>query len=207
MKSKILVFIALMILLNFSLCEDELVFTQEYGYASGGADWKPELCTKGESQSPIDIPTIDTLFMEDWNVEFDLKDSLDVKTEYNSMMLALDYKEGSLSFNKKETHSTWQVKGVQFHAPGEHKIDGFGFDLEMHVVFQNDKDARRLLVVAVPFIRDKDLLANNDFINQLNIENLNQQEPVTRDVKFTNFFDELAGEPVFAYKGSLTLPP
>ena len=113
----------------------------KWGYtAENGPDvWgqlNPEytLCAEGTHQSPIDLvnptPTkLPTIFYE-------YHPATGVDIHHNGHTIEVAYPEGS-GIQIDGTH--YQLLQFHFHAPSEHTVAGKPFDMEMHLVHENEE--------------------------------------------------------------------
>ena len=110
-----------------------------------------------------------------------------------------------------ESMKAKQFEPLQFHmhAPSEHTIDGYLYDLELHIVHKNEQ-ATELSVIGIFFDIKKGGNQSNWFLEQLlegNKEadqNGNWKAPKL-DIK--KLVDGLNNRKIYHYEGSLTTPP
>jgi carbonic anhydrase len=97
--------------------------------------------------------------------------------------------------------TSYSLRQFHFHSPSEHRIDGRSFDMEIHLVHQNDEG--RIAVVAVLL----DVGLENPTLERLWAELPQRVGQVSREVEL-NAVDLLPGRThYYLYEGSLTTPP
>jgi carbonic anhydrase len=95
------------------------------------------------------------------------------------------------------------------HAPSEHTIDGYLYDLELHIVHKNEK-ATELSVIGIFFDIKKGGNQSNWFLEQL----LEGSKEADKDgnwkapkLDIKKLVDGLNNRKFYHYEGSLTTPP
>lgn len=175
-------------------------------YNQSGHDWEDGHCEMGERQTPIHISSTDSFIETDSEAYGRLYDMLDTTLEYHHHMLQADYTKGEFHLRHINGETHWKSLQFHFHSPSEHHIDHTQYDLELHVVFQNEQEPGRLLVTGIFFQRDPELKERNEFLDTLNIDEV--QEGINRrDVKIGGIYQKFIGKKVYNYVGSLTTPP
>ncbi|OQS06250.1 hypothetical protein THRCLA_01708 [Thraustotheca clavata] len=160
---------------------------------------EPEL----KSQSPIDIPQLSGVpNNKNVDVAFPQTSNGVLRNEGETLKLFWDGGKGSHLNLKDKTFSALQF---HFHAPSEHRVRGYQYPFEMHIVHQaTDKS---LAVLGVLFEVDPN---DNDFLNQV-WPSISQLGDKGTNVSVSN----IAGSTLnigdntgfFRYQGSLTTPP
>lgn len=110
-----------------------------------------------------------------------------------------------------ETKVAKQYTPLQFHyhAPSEHTIDGYLYDLELHIVHKNDS-AGELSVIGIFFDMKKGGNKTNPFLEEYLDGHLKPDaqggwKSPKIDVK--KLVDGLNNRKIYHYDGSLTTPP
>ena len=77
-----------------------------------------------------------------------------------------------------ESTKTYIPQNIHFHAPSDHTLNGYHFDLEMHIV-HIEKHTRQLgAVVAIMFDREKGGTKTNPFLKTLSPEFMNDSDKI-----------------------------
>ncbi|XP_020523871.1 alpha carbonic anhydrase 5 [Amborella trichopoda] len=206
---------SLFILLSFYpflvSCEDH-VEKAEFSYVEGSSNgpkyWgrvRPEwvACSNGTTQSPIDIIHANAIY------DPRLK-SLKARYEPAHATLANSGHDIGLEWEKGSAGAI-HINGTQFlleefhwHSPSEHTLDGYRYELEMHMVHRSADG--RIAVVAMIYkvgLQDHFLLKVMDEIDDINDEKGSEEKVglVNPDHAI-----DLERESYYRYFGSLTTP-
>ncbi len=154
----------------------------DYSNVKGWGEENP-MCAEGTSQSPINIVSSSAKPVNN-------PAHLDV----SKIMVASKVEHGSVEFNRgfiQIDETKYMLKGLHFHAPTEHTIDGKQYDLEGH--FVHSTASGDLAVIGVMF-------------------KVGAENPVIKDILENNLKVNAsalipAGSGYFNYSGSLTTPP
>ena len=173
-----------------------------YAGANGPSHWgdldaKNSACKLGHEQSPIDIRS--TQKDEPQPIEFNYRPS-PLKIMNNGHTIQIDYAPGStLSVGGQE----YEVLQFHFHQPGEHRVQGRAYDMEMHIVH---KDAQGHTAVVAVLMRKGN---ENPSLQGLWTHLPPAPGPKQRIAQASiNVADLLpAGRSYYAFEGSLTTPP
>lgn len=153
-------------------------------------------CSKGTSQSPIDITGATGGKLS--KISFDYKPTK-LNILNNGHTVQVNYDKGS---SIKVGGKTYRLLQFHFHTPSEHMVDGRSFGMEMHLVHKSNKG--ELAVVGVLLDKGSENLAFKTIWDNLP-EKANQKKSVNASV---NVADLLPGNKAYyAYSGSLTTPP
>lgn len=114
------------------------IFAADYGYSgsTGPAFWGNinETCTKGENQSPIDIPYDEFIkFNKPDYVEFYNVNNVDIENKGHNIEIS-----NNLNAKLKISDNEYNLLQFHFHTPSEHRIDGIHHDVEAHFVFADN---------------------------------------------------------------------
>lgn len=121
-----------------------------YAGKTGPANWGKlekdfEVCTEGVAQSPVDIPDAKVRKGDFPSLLFNYKPSA-LTFDENPRMLEAKFAPGSyVSLDS----SVYQLVSIEFHRPGEHKIDGKGFDAEAHLIHRTPEKRMGVIVVLI----------------------------------------------------------
>lgn len=203
MKKIIIVIYSVFILSAFHVCaqednvhnnKDEEVHWLDYWE---NLDSDCSVCKNSGTQSPINISgcrkgDLDCL-------EFSYMET-PLKIINNGYTIKVEYERGStVTIDKKE----FTLLEFHFHHPSEHKISGDSYDMEMHLVHQNE--SKGFAVVSV-FIKEG---KHNDTIETIwknifeGIDKENKLIPITINAEALLPDDRT----YYYYYGSLTTPP
>jgi carbonic anhydrase len=110
-----------------------------------------------------------------------------------------------------ESRKAKQFIPLQFHyhAPSEHTIDGYLYDLEMHIVHKNES-AQELSVIGIFFDMKKGGNETNWFLEEFLENNTNTDDHGSWKVPkldIKKLVDRLNNRRIYHYEGSLTTPP
>lgn len=171
-----------------------------YGPKDGPAVWgqlssEYRLCAVGNRQSPIDI--VGATQAEVPAVVF----------HYQPMMLEVQHNGHTVEV--ASTSENWiEVGGVRydltqfhFHTPGEHTVEGRPFDMEVHLVHQNEEGT--LAVVGILVRRGGAHPVLDDLAAQL--PEPGESLAIEKKIAVSELLPEASR--IFRYEGSLTTPP
>ena len=112
----------------------------KWGYAAenGPAVWgqlsqEYILCGEGTHQSPIDLVNPTPTELPPISYEYNLATGVNI--HHNGHTIEVAYPEGS---GIQIDGTDYQLLQFHFHAPSEHTVDGKPFDMEMHLVHENE---------------------------------------------------------------------
>lgn len=178
-------------------------------------DW-PAAC-KGNSQSPIDIPSSTSPNVTQTNSVFRIirsyyKPISDISVEnFDNTKFKLDIVDGGdILVMKNNITYSYDLSDIHFHITSEHSFNGNNPMLEMHLVhykdfdyvarqgISKDPDTNTILYIAVMFDIGSTF---NSFIESLDLVKFN---PV-KNVNLTSFVDP--NKNYFYYSGGITTPP
>ncbi len=114
-----------------------------WGYEGEGApehwgDLKAEyeMCDAGMSQSPIDIDNTTGAELKSFKTNYK---NTPLKIVNNGHTIQVNYeKPGTYTIDGK----TFKLLQFHFHTPSEHTVDGKAYDMEVHLVHQNQDDGQ-----------------------------------------------------------------
>ena len=171
-----------------------------YGPEDGPAVWgrlssEYLLCAVGNRQSPIDI--VGATRAEVPAVVF----------HYQPMMLEVQHNGHTVEV--ASTSENWiEVGGARydltqfhFHTPGEHTVEGRPFDMEVHLVHQNEEGT--LAVVGILVRRGGEHPVLDDLAEQL--PEPGESLAIEKKIAVAELLPEASR--IFRYEGSLTTPP
>jgi carbonic anhydrase len=172
-----------------------------YEGATGPQQWgrlKPEFakCATGTRQSPIDLHDGFKVQLEP--IEFDYRPSAFRVVDNGHTVQALLATDNAIHVLGRR----YRLQQLHFHHPSETRVDGRGFDMELHLVHQDDEG--RLAVVAVLFDRGAPNAAVQQVWNNLPLEKFEEQ-PARVPLDVARLLPE--DRRYFTFMGSLTTPP
>jgi len=109
-----------------------------YNGATGPIAWHKlssdnELCATGKEQSPINIDnTITTVVGSSFN--YPPKANFTVVNNGYTIDSIPSVDEDATAFRSTLGGEEYELMGFHFHAPGEHRVNGLGYPLEVHFV-------------------------------------------------------------------------
>lgn len=193
--------IMMMILLNSYAHSDS---KQSLSYHQKGDDWEGH-CSEGHNQSPIDVPVSEVVATSNIFAHGTLRNMKNATLLYYHNELKVVYELGEFLLRSPEEESRWKSLQFHFHAPAEHHIDGYEYEVELHIVFQNVDDPHRLLVTGILLTTDPNA-ERNEFVNSLRLNFIREGE-YKRDIVLEGLYEKFSGAITYNYKGSLTAPP
>jgi len=195
------------------------VHAADWNYNSLGDDWGSvnELCATGKQQSPIDINTDNTQLAETLKIlkgtykNFEGLSGLYMLDKGYTIQANLP--GGISGGNGGYKRIFWnghsgQFESLQFHvhAPSEHTVNGYHFDLELHVVHLF-ADGTLGGVIGVFFDRKKGGETENFFVQEMISPDPTPSPGSRRDMHLGDFMAKLDTSKFWAYPGGLTTPP
>lgn len=124
-----------------------------------GEDWKD---CNGKEQSPINIVTNDVVTANLFDVSFGYNSST-VDIINNGHTVQFNYNAGSYITMNEIKYNLLQF---HFHTGSEHIVDGYRYDMEMHLVHQ-DPVTKNLIVVGVFFTEGEENNILTQYVNNL----------------------------------------
>ena len=175
-----------------------------YSGATGPQKWGKlakdyALCGTGQLQSPIDIPDADVRKGDIPPLLFNYKPA-PLRIIDTGHTIQVNYPPGSfLTVEGKR----YELASIDFHKPSEHKVNGKGHDMAMHLVHKGDNG--KLAVVAV-FL---DPGSDNEVIKTLwkNIPPTKGKEVVVESAQINALQLLPKNKDYYRLEGSLTTPP
>ena len=182
-----------------------IIFSTSLDYADQNT-W-PDYCTKGNYQSPIDIPKdseIDDdseynnrrVVIEEINYTTIEKTKVGYENEFSLSTPTLD--NGGIKVRINGTLFSYKVANIHFHLNSEHTINGENYPMEMHIVHSNENKDENNQYLVIGYIFDID--NENAFLNEIGLGSGEEVE----NVKISNI---VKNESLYYYKGGLTTPP
>lgn len=154
-----------------------------------------EACSKGKSQSPIDISGATDEDLPD--IAFSYKPSK-LNMENNGHTIQVNYDKGS---SIKVDGGDYELVQFHLHTPSEHTVAGKSFALENHLVHKNAKG--ELAVVGVLIEKGAENAAYKEIFANL----LKKEEKKSFDVTINAAELLPKDKTYYGYAGSLTTPP
>ncbi len=96
-----------------------------------------------------------------------------------------------------------------YHAPSEHTIDGYHYDLELHIVHR-DENSTELSVLGILFHMKKGGNSSNSFLDQWLDSQLTYEGEsgwISPKIDVKQLVDGLNNRRIYDYEGQLTTPP
>lgn len=158
-------------------------------------------CANGTEQSPIDIELA--------NVQLD-KSVADINIDYHPTSFTLMNNGHTIQANDASGSNTitvndeeYSLMQMHFHKPSEHQLDGKPFEMEGHLVHQNEEGKLAVLGFLIQAGKENQVFA--EMWSKLPQEKTEEDVPLDKSVDLENLFPE---ERTFLhYSGSLTTPP
>jgi carbonic anhydrase len=127
----------------------------------------PGVCQTGTQQSPIDLQAAELISLASANTSPTWTTSAtvlnDVSVAFNGH--SVDLKMESVSSPQLViSGNSFQLKGLHFHSPSEHSINGQRAELEAHFVHKDKSN--NIAVLGVMFSRTAGLSASQPFFQQ-----------------------------------------
>lgn len=156
-----------------------------------------EMCSDGESQSPINIETSD-MESEDHELEIDYEET-PVTLINNGHTIKINYAPGStITFDG----TTYELLQFHFHEPGEHSLDDELAAMELHLVHQSEEGD--LAVIGLLIESGETNAVIEDFWGEW----ATRKSETSLDEVTVNIADILPEDrSLYTYEGSLTTPP
>ena len=182
-------------------------------YSENGENWGEHypLCKYGKEQTPIDLQTkgvSSSANMQLNGYAYQNMASTTITRSANTIVLNLNAGEFQIDF-ADGSKSLFQPLQFHFHSPSEHTVDGYSYDLEMHIVhYYKDQPTSLGAVVGIFFDREKGGNYSNPFLDSLNFGKtvVDTAIPVT-NVNLASLLSGTDFSRYWSYKGSLTTPP
>ena len=156
-------------------------------------------CSQGKEQSPVALHNEDASDEGKWSLDLDYNET-DFSIENNGHTIQANV--GDHSSNKLIVNGTdYKLAQFHFHSQSEHTLDDDYYEMELHLVHQDEEDNLAVLGVLIEEGEKNETLANMwDVIPETEGEadetiSLNPSELVPKDLS------------TFQYHGSLTTPP
>jgi carbonic anhydrase len=175
-----------------------------YSGKTGPANWAKldksfSVCGEGTAQSPIDIPDKTVRKGDFPSMLFNYKPSPLAVTDTGRTIMA-KFAPGSY-FTLDGVQ--YDLLSVEFHKPGENKVDGKGHEMEAHLVHKGKGD--KLAVIAIPLDPGKENAVVKAILT--NVPASKGKENAVPSVTI-NAVDLLpSSKDYYAYLGSATSPP
>ena len=163
-----------------------------YTYNSMGSDWTGD-CSTGTEQSPINIYQF---VKDESNVKVSFSyNTLNTQGYFSDHNYQVDGAWGDMTFTKSGTGTVASAIQFHFHGPSENALNGYLYDLEMHIVHA---DANGNLFVIGVFYEEGD---SSSFI-----ESVISTTPT--DINLMSAFGGATSlDHFYIFDGSLTTPP
>ncbi len=159
------------------------------------------LCGIGKNQSPINIdPLKNVIEAKQKPIKFDYTMLVPQRILNNGHTVQVDMRSGGEIVVDGETY---KLKQFHFHTPGEHKIAGTPFPMEIHFVHVNDDG--KIAVVAVPLAPGRPHPTINVLWRQLPQKAGDSYELSNQALRTLEMDKEISN--YYRYNGSLTTPP
>ena len=192
--------------MRFAIAALLIVFalSQTYDYENNGDDWSGT-CFDGEFQSPVDITTAG-VDKPEYNelIWSDLGDLSSKRINNDNERVYIDQPSSGSELNYVDTsgdETTFSFDYMQIRTPSEHVIDGVRFGMEIQFYFVKSDTEKAAIAIFLDDDADSDDAENDsDFIDQLNLDNLNGGTASTLD--FEDFIDSMPDVQFFTYEGS-----
>ncbi|GLT56804.1 hypothetical protein SLA2020_298210 [Shorea laevis] len=209
--SCIIFFTVVLVLLSSPATSQEVEDESEFDYDKNGergpnrwGELKPEwsACSNGKMQSPIDLlnERVEVVSYLGRLKRSYKPSNATLKNRGHDIMLSFESEAGSIEINGTE----YELKQMHWHSPSEHTIDGFRFDLELHMVHESQDGQVAVVGIMYTIGRpDSFLLSLRDHLEK--IAGTSEKETSVgvidpRDVK-------IGSRKYYRYLGSLTTPP
>ena len=100
--------------------------------------------TLRSQQSPIDLrePVYAPGLSDQVDIGWSRSSEVPAQTTPGSHAILMPGQQAPLTINGKD----FEPKGIHFHGPSEHLVNGKPYPVEMHIVHQNDEDGTRAVV-------------------------------------------------------------
>lgn len=178
--------------------------TWSYGGATGPAKWSTldksyDMCTDGQLQSPIDIPEAKARKGALPSLLFDYQPS-PLNIVDTGKMIRVNYAPGSFV---RVAGKKYELQQINFHKPGEEKVNGKGHDMGVHLVHRAPDKTEGIVAVML------DAGAGNALVKAV-LDNLPKDKNKESAVggATINAMDLLPkNKGYFTFSGSQTSPP
>lgn len=175
-----------------------------YTGKTGPATWAKldksfALCAEGQAQSPIDIPDKTVRKGDFPSMLFNYKPTPLVVTD-NGRTISVKY-DGASYFTLEGVK--YDLMSIEFHKPGEHKVNGKGHEMEAYLVHKGKGDKLAILVIGL------DPGAENPVVKSIlaNVAAVKGKENANPSVTINAVELLPSSKDYYAYLGSATTPP
>jgi carbonic anhydrase len=175
-----------------------------YGGKTGPANWAKldksfAICAEGQAQSPIDIPDKTVRKGDFPSMLFNYKPT-PLTVIDNGRTVSVKYENGSY-FTLDGVK--YDLTSIEFHKPGEHKVNGKGHEMEAHLVHKGKGDKLAILVVPL------DPGNENPVVKAIfaNVPQAKGKENAVPSVTINAVELLPESKDYYAYAGSATTPP
>ncbi|CAG9321752.1 unnamed protein product [Blepharisma stoltei] len=178
-------------------------FSLAWDYKNGGSDWT-DTCLYGTSQSPIDLKAQSTTA-----INITSSSISQLKLVYKSHPESGTFKDQTYTIDGNFLNLTEILESVtifmrsqsfSFHAPSEHTLNGYQFDLELQILSTNTPGYIYNQQTAVFFRLGED---DNSFIDKVI-----RAYGKTTEIDLSDLFGGRSSlNHFYSYKGSVTSPP
>ena len=175
-----------------------------YGGKTGPAAWAKldksfAMCAEGQAQSPIDIPD-KTVRKGDFPSKLFNYKPTPLNVIDNGRTVSVTYDTGSY-FTLDGVK--YDLVSIEFHKPGEHKVNGTGHEMEAHLVHKGKGDKLAILVIGLD--PGKENAVVKSIFN--NIPAVKGKDNVVPTVTINAVELLPSSKDYYAYMGSTTMPP
>ncbi|OMJ77271.1 hypothetical protein SteCoe_23180 [Stentor coeruleus] len=176
-----------------------------WDYKVNGNDWVDPDCQDGTKQTPIDIefasvieiPSSETSYFK-LHFEFE-EHEVSVTTGYGVYRFIENF--GKLLVMQGSTESmTSEIVNAHFHSPSENHLNGKEYDLEMHIVMEDESEVYSHVVYGVFFQVQGEI--ENEFL-----KDVIKAKDSKINFSLEKAFDSLEILEYYQFMGSLTTPP
>lgn len=159
-----------------------------------------EACGKGKEQSPINLDEGLVKKASTPQITLEYKPSaFTMKNSGHTIQADPVHPDNLISLDGRE----YTLVQFHFHLPSEHEINGETFDMELHLVHQNEEE--KLAVLGVLIKAGRENLALEELWAKLPREETKEPIQLKQTVELTSLLPQ--DSKAFHYYGSLTTPP
>lgn len=157
-------------------------------------------CGKGKEQSPINLDEglVKKTSTPQITLEYQAS-AFTIRNNGHTIQADAVHSDNLISLDGKE----YTLVQFHFHLPSEHEINGEAFDMELHLVHQNEEE--QLAVLGVLIKAGMENLALEELWAKLPQEETKDSVPLKQAVELTSMLPQ--DSKAFHYYGSLTTPP